>query len=57
MEGGAPRWDLLLQNALLFDGSGQPPRQADVAVADGRVVQIGTQLPAADALNCVDVAG
>ena len=33
--------DLLLRDALVFDGSGAPPRHADVAVSAGRVVAVG----------------
>lgn len=31
-------WDILIRNALVFDGSGELPVQQDVAVADGCVV-------------------
>lgn len=57
MEGSAPLWDLLLRNALLFDGSGHAPRQADVAVANGRIAAIAAQLPVADAAQSVDLQG
>jgi len=33
--------DLLIKGALLVDGTGAPPRQADVAVTDGRISSIG----------------
>ena len=33
--------DLLIKNGLLIDGSGAPARHADVAFADGKIVQIG----------------
>ncbi|MSQ87771.1 MAG: amidohydrolase [Betaproteobacteria bacterium] len=33
--------DLLIKNGLLIDGSGAPARHADVAIADGKIVQIG----------------
>jgi N-acyl-D-aspartate/D-glutamate deacylase len=33
--------DLLIKNGLLIDGSGAPARQADVAISDGKIVQIG----------------
>ncbi|TJY63091.1 N-acyl-D-glutamate deacylase [Sinimarinibacterium sp. CAU 1509] len=57
MEGSAPRWDLLLRNALLFDGSGNAPRHADVAIAGGRIAEVAAQLPVADAAQCIDVQG
>ena len=45
MDGGGGRWDSLIRNALVFDGSGAPPMRADVAVAAGRVAAIGPDLP------------
>ena len=36
--------DLLLRNALVYDGTGGAPVIADVAVADGRIAAIGTAL-------------
>jgi N-acyl-D-aspartate/D-glutamate deacylase len=57
MEGSSPRWDTLFRNALVFDGSGAPPRQQDVAVSAGRIAAIGPGLPAADAREVIDAAG
>ncbi len=57
MEGSAPRWDLLLRNALLFDGSGAAPRHADVAIAGNRIAAVAAQLPTADAAQCIDAQG
>jgi N-acyl-D-aspartate/D-glutamate deacylase len=34
-------FDLLLRNGLVVDGTGQPARRADVAVAGGRIAEIG----------------
>src|SRR5262245_50774027 len=36
--------DLLIHNALLIDGLGNPPRHADIAVTDGRIAAIGDGL-------------
>ena len=30
-------WNTLIRNALIFDGSGEPPRQEDIALKDGHV--------------------
>ena len=36
------RYDLVIRNGNVIDGSGQPARQADVVVNDGRVVAVGS---------------
>lgn len=36
--------DLLIEAALVFDGTGAAPRRADVAVADGRILAVGPRL-------------
>lgn len=51
--------DLAILNATLVDGTGAPARQADVAVRDGRVVEVadaGT-LDASDASESIDATG
>ena len=35
-------YDLILRNGQLADGTGAPLRQADVAIQDGRIAEIGT---------------
>ena len=35
------RYDLLIKNGTVVDGTGAPRRQADVAIKDGRVAEIG----------------
>lgn len=49
-------FDLVVRNGLVADGTGLPPFRADVAVRDGRVVQVGP-LPAAVAGTEIDAAG
>ena len=49
-------FDLLLSHALLFDGSGDARRQADVAISDGRICAIG-ELSGAPAKQHVDLGG
>ena len=38
-------WDILIRNALVFDGTGGPSRRVDVAVSDGKVAAMGANLP------------
>ena len=37
----APKYDLLIKNGLVIDGSGRPGYRADVAIKGDRIVQIG----------------
>ena len=34
-------YDLLVKNGLVYDGTGSPPYNADVAVVDGEIIAIG----------------
>ena len=45
---------LVIRGGTLIDGSGQPGRRADIAVKDGRVVEIGDRLRSA---NEIDASG
>lgn len=57
MDGGHGRWDALITNALVFDGTGTAAKTVDVAVAAGRVVAMGRDLPSANADVVVDATG
>lgn len=57
MDGSHSGWDLLIRNALVFDGSGAAPQPVDVAIADGRIVAIAPQLPEAQASSVIDAEG
>lgn len=48
--------DLLIRQALVFDGTGAPPAVRDVLVRGGLIAAVGTDLPAQDA-EVVDAAG
>lgn len=39
--------DLIIKNGTVVDGSGQPAKQADVAIKDGRIAAVGSNLGAA----------
>ena len=41
----APAYDLLITNARVVDGSGNPWFRADVAIKDGRIARVGRILP------------
>ncbi|HJU17354.1 MAG TPA: D-aminoacylase [Stellaceae bacterium] len=49
-------WDILIRGGLVVDGSGRPGESADIAVADGRIVAIGSGL-AGRAGKVIDAAG
>ena len=51
------RFSLLVRGALVFDGTGAPPRQEDVAIRDGRIAARGPSLDASVAARVVDARG
>jgi N-acyl-D-aspartate/D-glutamate deacylase len=57
MDQATHRWDTLLSNALVFDGTGAPPQRLDVAIKDGRIAALGASLPASQCDRRVDLAG
>ena len=50
-------WQILLRDALVFDGTGSAPRREDVAIAGGRIAARGPALEPARAERVVDAAG
>jgi len=52
-----PRIDLLVRNALVFDGTGAPPKHEDVAIRDGRFAARGLALDASQAGRVIDARG
>lgn len=49
-------FDLVLKGGEVFDGTGTAGRIADVAIRDGRIVEVG-DIPVEDAAEVIDVAG
>ena len=54
--GNGPSADLVLRRAAVFDGTGQPAFEADVAVAAGRITAVGARL-ADRGTEEIDLAG
>ena len=52
----AAPYDVLIRGGLVFDGSDNKPRQADIAISGARIAAIGT-FPAARANNTIDASG
>ena len=52
-----PTWDLLIKNALVFDGSGEMPQAYDLAIHQGRIAAKGLDFNPAWARTVVDGAG
>ena len=57
MDGSSPAWDLLLKNALVFDGTGAAAQKSDVAIKNGRIAVMGPQLSSVHAEQTLDVDG
>jgi N-acyl-D-amino-acid deacylase len=50
-----PHYDLLIENGLVYDGSGAAPYRADVAITGDRIAAVGVDLGTAD--RFVDATG
>src|SRR5205809_6152461 len=48
-------WDMLIRGGTLYDGSGRPGEPGDVAIAGGRIAQIGRDL-SGNAERVIDAA-
>jgi len=53
---GAPDFDVLIRDGMVYDGSGKPPKQASIAIIGDRIVAIG-DLKDAKARTVIDAAG
>jgi N-acyl-D-amino-acid deacylase len=51
------RYDVLIRNGLVYDGSGAAPQEMDVAVNGDRVVALLPRTSGADAVDIVDAQG
>lgn len=49
-------WDILIQNGTVIDGTGKDAFAADIAVADGKIVKIGSSL-SGSAKRVIDATG
>jgi N-acyl-D-aspartate/D-glutamate deacylase len=52
-----PTYDILIKGGTVIDGMQTPRYKADVAIKDGIVVQIGTDIDGRDATEVVDATG
>lgn len=50
-------WDRLIQNALIFDGTGEKPAMQDIAIRDGKIAARGANLPTGEATEVIDGQG
>ena len=56
-EAATRHYDLLIRNGIVYDGSGAPPRNVDVAIDDDRVVALLERGSRADAREDIDAEG
>jgi len=49
-------WDILIKNALVFDGTGATPKHIDIATLNGKVAALGSNLNSAKAKEVIDGA-
>ena len=50
------QYDLIIRNGTVIDGTGAPPRRADLAVDGGRIAEIG-DLSRVRAVRTIDATG
>lgn len=52
-----PAWDILITNAMVFDGKGELPQKRDIAIRHGKIAASGSALPTNEATRVIDVSG
>src|SRR5262249_33233978 len=52
----SPRYDVLIRNGRVIDGTGTPAQDVDIGIRGGRIVDLGS-LAAATATRVIDAAG
>lgn len=57
VSGTAPRYDLLIRNGMVYDGSGAPGQRVDVAVQGDRIAALLAPGTAAEAAQVLDAQG
>lgn len=55
--GGSRTFDIVIKGGTIIDGLQTPRYKGDIAIADGRIVEIGSNIPTADAGRVIDAAG
>ena len=50
-------WDYLLQGGLVFDGSGENPQLKDIAIKDGKIINMAEKLDPQSAMTVIDAKG
>ena len=54
---GTRSYDLLIKGGTVIDGLRTPRYRADIGITDGKIVEIGGNLPTGDAKRVIDAAG
>ena len=50
-------YDILIKNGEVIDGSGTKPFIGDVAIKNGTIIKVGTNIPNAKATKIIDATG
>lgn len=53
----APDYDLVIKNGTIIDGMQTPRYRGDLGIRDGKIVEISSDIPAADARQVIDAEG